>query len=174
MRSTAPGLGYGLCWKRGPEAVTSAPVFAESRVSRPDDHDPLHKSTPVFVIDILTSCAWLLSVLRYVIVRTNQNIIELLNHQFYCSPQAALKMVEWVWIRKQKNYPALVASWNTQLGHEVHSSIIVQLLTPHAAMSRLEKSGRVARRGIIKLFHMRCPPKMILLLYNIYWLRCKH
>lgn len=27
-RSTAPGLGYGRCWKRGPDAVVSAPVLA--------------------------------------------------------------------------------------------------------------------------------------------------
>ena len=45
MRSTAPGLGYGRCWNSGPDAVTSAPVFAESRVSRPVDHEPLHTAT---------------------------------------------------------------------------------------------------------------------------------
>jgi len=48
MRSTAPGLGYGRCWNKGPEAVTSAPVLAESHVSSPADHEPLrtqHTST---------------------------------------------------------------------------------------------------------------------------------
>jgi len=47
IRSTAPGLGYGRCWNNGPDAVTSAPVFAESHVSRPDDHDPLQYNITV-------------------------------------------------------------------------------------------------------------------------------
>lgn len=40
-RRTAPGLGYGLCWNRGPAAVVSAPVFASLRLGRPLDHEPL-------------------------------------------------------------------------------------------------------------------------------------
>ena len=37
----APGLGYGLIWKRGPEAVTSTPVLASPCLSSPVDHFPL-------------------------------------------------------------------------------------------------------------------------------------
>ena len=40
-RSTAPGLGYGRCWKRGPAAVVSAPVLASLRLGSPVDHVPL-------------------------------------------------------------------------------------------------------------------------------------
>lgn len=40
-RRTAPGLGYGLCWNRGPAAVVSAPVFASLRLGSPLDHEPL-------------------------------------------------------------------------------------------------------------------------------------
>lgn len=40
-RRTAPGLGYGLCWNRGPAAVVSAPVLASLRLGRPLDHEPL-------------------------------------------------------------------------------------------------------------------------------------
>lgn len=39
-RSTAPGLGYGRCWKRGPAAVVSAPVLASLRLGSPVDHVP--------------------------------------------------------------------------------------------------------------------------------------
>lgn len=40
-RSTAPGDGYGRCWKRGPAAVVSAPVLASFRLGSPVDHVPL-------------------------------------------------------------------------------------------------------------------------------------
>lgn len=39
--STAPGLGYGRCWNRGPAAVVSAPVLASLRLGSPVDHVPL-------------------------------------------------------------------------------------------------------------------------------------
>lgn len=48
-RSTAPGLGYGRCWKRGPAAVVSAPVFASLRLGRPLDQEPLFKNTFVLM-----------------------------------------------------------------------------------------------------------------------------
>ena len=38
--STAPGLGYGRCWNKGPDAVTSAPVLAVPRRSSPVVHEP--------------------------------------------------------------------------------------------------------------------------------------
>lgn len=40
-RRTAPGLGYGRCWNRGPEAVVSAPVFASLCLGKPLDQEPL-------------------------------------------------------------------------------------------------------------------------------------
>lgn len=40
-RSTAPGEGYGRCWKRGPAAVVSAPVLASFLLGSPVDHVPL-------------------------------------------------------------------------------------------------------------------------------------
>lgn len=40
-RSTAPGDGYGRCWKRGPAAVVSAPVLASFRLGSPVDQVPL-------------------------------------------------------------------------------------------------------------------------------------
>ncbi len=39
--STSPGLGYGRCWNKGPDAVTSTPVLAAPGSSRPVDHVPL-------------------------------------------------------------------------------------------------------------------------------------
>lgn len=38
---TAPGLGYGLCWNKGPEAVESTPVLASPVLSSPADQPPL-------------------------------------------------------------------------------------------------------------------------------------
>lgn len=52
-RSTAPGLGYGRCWNRGPAAVVSAPVFASLRLGRPLDHEPLQKQ--YFCSSVVTS-----------------------------------------------------------------------------------------------------------------------
>lgn len=40
-RRTAPGEGYGRCWKRGPAAVVSAPVLASFLLGSPVDHVPL-------------------------------------------------------------------------------------------------------------------------------------
>lgn len=42
-RRTAPGLGYGRCWKRGPDAVVSAPVFASLCFGKPLDQVPLQR-----------------------------------------------------------------------------------------------------------------------------------
>lgn len=42
-RRTAPGFGYGRCWKRGPEAVVSAPVFASLCFGKPLDQVPLQR-----------------------------------------------------------------------------------------------------------------------------------
>ncbi len=62
---TAPGLGYGLCWNRGPAAVVSAPVFASFRLGRPVDHEPL-KATD------------------YVLYYTNYLFYRLMYTQFEC------------------------------------------------------------------------------------------
>ena len=40
-RRTAPGLGYGLIWNKGPEAVVSAPVRASLFWGKPEDQVPL-------------------------------------------------------------------------------------------------------------------------------------
>lgn len=40
-RKTAPGLGYGLIWNKGPLAVASTPDFASSPVAKPVDQLPL-------------------------------------------------------------------------------------------------------------------------------------
>lgn len=40
-RRTAPGLGYGRCWNRGPDAVVSAPVLASLCLGKPLDQVPL-------------------------------------------------------------------------------------------------------------------------------------
>jgi len=42
-RSTAPGLGYGRIWYRGPAAVVSAPVFASFFFPSPVDQVPLQE-----------------------------------------------------------------------------------------------------------------------------------
>lgn len=47
-RSTAPGLGYGRCWNRGPAAVVSAPVCASLRLGRPLDQVPLKRQISLF------------------------------------------------------------------------------------------------------------------------------
>ena len=52
-RNTAPGLGYGRCWNKGPEAVESTPVFASPERSRPADQPPL--GNIIFTLNVLIS-----------------------------------------------------------------------------------------------------------------------
>lgn len=52
-RSTAPGLGYGLCWKSGPEAVESTPVLASPDRSRPADQPPLENRRKHIVLNVM-------------------------------------------------------------------------------------------------------------------------
>lgn len=47
-RRISPGLGYGLCWNNGPDAVVSAPVLASLPLSNPVDHEPLKNKHTVY------------------------------------------------------------------------------------------------------------------------------